>query len=189
MSPALTRRRFLQLASQAAAARAILPAAAAAPPIKPASRPLRVVVVGAGLAGLATALDLVDAGHDVTILEAQMRPGGRVLTFRQPFADGLYAEMGAGRIPNIQDWTLRYVERFGLSLTPFWPESYDEAEVVGGRRAVRASGSPLDLSAFPLTLTETERSLGLDAIAGTIFGPLVGLAGDPRAASWPPEAL
>ncbi|TDD96399.1 phytoene desaturase family protein [Jiangella asiatica] len=38
----------------------------------------RVVVVGAGLAGLCTALALSDFGHDVTVLEAADRPGGQL---------------------------------------------------------------------------------------------------------------
>jgi hydroxysqualene dehydroxylase len=41
---------------------------------------VRAVVVGGGLAGLAAALDLVDAGHDVTLLEARPTLGGAVQT-------------------------------------------------------------------------------------------------------------
>ena len=58
------------------------------------SRPGRVLVLGAGLAGLAAAWELVEAGHDVTIIEARSRPGGRILTLRESFADGLHAEAG-----------------------------------------------------------------------------------------------
>jgi monoamine oxidase len=54
-----------------------------------------VLVLGAGLAGLAAAYELKKAGYAVTVIEARTRPGGRVLTYRDPFADGLYAEMGA----------------------------------------------------------------------------------------------
>lgn len=45
----------------------------------------RVVVVGAGLAGLSAALHLRGSGHDVTVLERNDHPGGRVGTYR--FAD------------------------------------------------------------------------------------------------------
>ncbi len=55
--------------------------------------PKRVVVIGAGLAGLAAGYELMKAGHDVIVLEARNRPGGRVYTLRN-FADGLYAEAG-----------------------------------------------------------------------------------------------
>ena len=54
-----------------------------------------VVAIGAGAAGLAAVTELVARGHTVTVLEAQERPGGRIRTLRQPFADGLYVEEGA----------------------------------------------------------------------------------------------
>src|SRR3954452_22406423 len=60
----------------------------------------RVVVLGAGLSGLVAGSELQQAGHDVAVLEARMRPGGRVLTIRDPFADGLFADAGATRIPD-----------------------------------------------------------------------------------------
>jgi len=41
---------------------------------------MRTVVVGGGLAGLAAALELVDAGHEVTLLEARPTLGGKVQT-------------------------------------------------------------------------------------------------------------
>ena len=62
-------------------------------------RRLRVVVVGAGMAGLVAADALLRAGHEPVVLEAQQRVGGRVYTLREPFAAGLYAEAGAMRIP------------------------------------------------------------------------------------------
>jgi len=46
------------------------------------------------------AYELTHAGHDVTILKAQMRPGARLLTLWEPFSDGLYAGAGAARIPD-----------------------------------------------------------------------------------------
>ena len=48
---------------------------------------MRVVVVGGGLAGLAAALELVDAGHDVTLYEARPTLGGKVQTLPEREGD------------------------------------------------------------------------------------------------------
>ena len=53
---------------------------------------MRVVVVGAGLAGLRTAVRLRDAGVSVRVVEAADSVGGRVRTVRDPFDGGQYAE-------------------------------------------------------------------------------------------------
>lgn len=50
----------------------------------------QVVIVGAGLTGLVTALELTEQGVDCVVLEAAARPGGRVGTFT--FPDGALAE-------------------------------------------------------------------------------------------------
>ena len=81
----------------------------------------KVMIIGAGLAGLTAACELKQAGHDVTGLEAQRRAGGRVRTLRDPFTEGLYAEAGATRIPDHHQFTLKYAELFGLTLDPFEP--------------------------------------------------------------------
>jgi Flavin containing amine oxidoreductase/Sodium:sulfate symporter transmembrane region len=81
-----------------------------------ATTPRRVVVVGAGIAGLVAAHELLRAGHDPFILEARGRVGGRVYTLRESFASGLHAEAGAMRIPRAHDLSLAYVERIHLVL-------------------------------------------------------------------------
>src|SRR5690606_29961560 len=53
-----------------------------------------VVVVGAGVAGLAAAQALLDAGLDVRVLEARGRVGGRVHTYRDPLSP-VPIELGA----------------------------------------------------------------------------------------------
>ena len=104
--------------------------------LPPASRPLRVVVVGAGMSGLAAAYELLRAGHDVTVLEARERVGGRVLTLRDPFAPGHSAEAGAARIPPEHDLTLGYARHFGLELDPFYPDDGLYLQVRSGDRAL-----------------------------------------------------
>src|ERR1700746_4149970 len=81
----------------------------------------RLVILGAGRAGWAAGWELKSAGHDVTILEAQLHPGGRVHTIREGLSDDLYAEAGAGRIPGSHMITLEWVKNFGLELEPFRP--------------------------------------------------------------------
>ncbi len=78
-------------------------------------RSKKIIVIGAGLAGLTAAYELTLAGHDVTVLEARNRAGGRVLTVRD-FADDLYAEAGGEWVEHNHDYMHRYVEEFGLGL-------------------------------------------------------------------------
>lgn len=59
------------------------------------TREADVVVIGAGLAGLAAARALTDAGYDVIVLEARSRIGGRLVTDRSL---GVPFEVGAGWI-------------------------------------------------------------------------------------------
>lgn len=53
---------------------------------------MRVAIVGAGLAGLSTAIELVDAGHEVEIFEARPFVGGKVGSWVDK--DGNHIEMG-----------------------------------------------------------------------------------------------
>ena len=100
-----------------------------------AARPARVVVVGAGMAGLVAAAQLARAGHDPVVVEAQQRVGGRVLTIREPFAPGLWAEAGAMRIPRSHLLTMALVDRYGLATEPFTMDNPEAYCFFGGRRA------------------------------------------------------
>lgn len=52
---------------------------------------MRIVVIGAGLGGLAAALRLKARGHDVTVVEKLDQPGGRAIVFRR---DGFTFDAG-----------------------------------------------------------------------------------------------
>src|SRR4029077_9517667 len=79
-----------------------------------------VLVMGGGIAGLSCAYELMKRGHDVTVLEASGRAGGHVRTSHDPFADGLYADLGAEHFyyPGYTDYW-RYLKEFSLTPIPY----------------------------------------------------------------------
>ena len=74
----------------------------------------KVVVLGAGLAGLTAAWELVQTGHEVIVVEARNRSGGRVLTLREGFTPGLTAEAGGMSFNDNYFNLLRYVKLFNI---------------------------------------------------------------------------
>jgi monoamine oxidase len=87
----LTRRGFL---GGAAAALALAGCAPARSLRRPLQSDARVVIVGAGIAGLTAGYRLQQAGVKSRILEAQERVGGRMCSLRGFFPDGQVAELG-----------------------------------------------------------------------------------------------
>jgi len=81
--------------------------------------PKNIMIIGAGMAGLVAGSLLKDAGHKITIIEANDRIGGRILTKRNPFFNNQYVELGAMRIPSIHHLTLEYIHKFKLPLNEF----------------------------------------------------------------------
>jgi monoamine oxidase len=78
----------------------------------------RVAVVGAGFAGLAAAIDLVEAGVDVLVLEARDRVGGRVWSepLDGPGGTGPVIERGAEFVLAGYDSMRAWLDRYGLAL-------------------------------------------------------------------------
>ncbi|CAN5162740.1 flavin monoamine oxidase family protein [soil metagenome] len=115
-----------------------------------------IVVIGAGLSGLVVARDLALAGRDVVVLEAQARPGGRILTLRSPIADGAYVECGATHVigdPELLD-LLRAV---GVAVVkPKPPRGLATVEYFGGKRVRLDPGTP---PTERVVLDEAERKL------------------------------
>ena len=170
----LDRRQFIRSA-------AALPGVLA---LQQSSRP-RVIVLGAGLAGLSAASELDRAGLDVVILEARVRAGGRVYTLREPFSDGLYAEAGAARIQDSHAFTMRYVKEFNLSLDPFFPAEGSSVVRVAGKRFIVPPRMSADLAQVPLEFTDEERKGGMRGALGKYLFSHLGEIGDPLATDWP----
>jgi monoamine oxidase len=103
-----------------------------------------VIVIGAGLAGLACATDLVARGADVTVLEARDRVGGRVFSHR--FANGQVCERGAEFIDGQHHAVLELAAELGLAISDR-RDPPDERVLVDafGRFGTLAAASPMQL--------------------------------------------
>ena len=144
-SPNWTRRGFLEAVGRAGGAAAVyetmvamgmlrVPSAFAGPPdLAPThGAGKRVVILGAGIAGLTAAYELNRGGFEVILLEAKERAGGRSYTVRRGytieentgtvqtcrFDEGrdFYLNAGPGRLPYHHTAILHYCTLFGIDL-------------------------------------------------------------------------
>jgi monoamine oxidase len=176
-----TRRQWLlgaaSLALGACGAARRAPRASGASGVRP------VAVLGAGLAGLVAALDLVQSGRDVVVLEAQSRPGGRILTLRSPFSDAEFVEAGAAHVVGDPD-LLAVMASVGIGVVkPRPPRGLATIEYFGRQRSRFEPGQePPDRHA----LSEAERSLDFVGRLTKYFGLV---KGTDAALPWPPPSL
>ncbi len=122
-----------------------------APELAGAPKGVRVLVLGAGIAGLVAAYELRKAGYEVQVLEYNSRVGGRNWTLRGgdvytelggatqkvEFDDGLYFNPGPWRIPYHHHALLDYCRKFGVALEPFVQINHNayvhSADAFGGK--------------------------------------------------------
>jgi len=145
----LTRRSFLKTTSVATSLASISPLTISSI-FSASSDDKRIIVVGAGLAGLSCAYELDQAGFNVILIEARSRPGGRVRTYRDPFDDNLYAEMGAEYVDSTDMYVKEYCKKFDLKVLP--AKQYDGVYVRGQRLTMEGLRSGKDLLPFKGTL-------------------------------------
>ena len=117
---------------------------------------MRVIVIGAGFAGLACADRLVSLGHDVTVLEARDRVGGRVWSQELvPGRTDTVIERGAEFVLSGYDVTQGMAQRFDLPIAPSGMSYYvreprntrsqiTAAEVAETARALRPAAEEAD---------------------------------------------
>jgi monoamine oxidase len=114
----------------------------------PGTRDADLVVVGAGLAGLAAAREAVAAGCSVLVLEARDRVGGRVLN--EDIGGGQIVEVGGQWIGPTQDRIAAIAREVGVDTFPTWNQGENVIEYAG--RLVRYSGTIPALN--PLVLVQ-----------------------------------
>lgn len=107
---------------------------------KPNGKKKDVLVIGAGMAGMVSASILRETGHNVTIVEANTRIGGRVKTFRNSpdkkywEDENLYAEAGAMRLPDFHLLVKEYCEQLNVPLEPFYYVPVDEKQALQNKK-------------------------------------------------------
>jgi monoamine oxidase len=180
----ISRRELLGAAAGAAAA-ASLPSTARADGARHRRR-VDVAVVGAGLAGLTAARELVHRGYSVRVLEARGRVGGA--TLNHPLGAGRVSEVGGQFVGPTQDRVLALARSLGIRTFP----TYDRGRNVyfkSGERSFFEDRPPLgSVPPDPDILPDLARGAGsLDTLSREI--PLDAPWTASRAAEWDAQTL
>jgi monoamine oxidase len=142
----------------------------------------RVIVLGAGMSGLAAAYQLRSRGHDVVVLEARPTPGGRVSTMRKGFKHGQHVEAGAMFIQGHHHTLRRYIELVGLRMTVI--EGGGPANLGVYIRGQRIDKPSVPTAKFPVALNADE-NVGYVGLMMKYLVPGMQQIGNPVDPGWP----
>ncbi|MEO7020505.1 MAG: flavin monoamine oxidase family protein [Ktedonobacteraceae bacterium] len=154
-------------------------------PISSSALPTRqadVVIIGAGLAGLTAARELVKAGVDVVVLEARDRVGGR--TYSRATSDGTILDLGGQWIGPTQDHLAALAEEVGATTFPTYNNGKN-IEYYNDERHIYEGAIP---TYDPMVMMETvEAMLELNLMAQEV--PLETPWTAPKAAEWDSQTV
>ncbi len=136
----VTRREFLKGSAAAGAALLLSGPRVLAQRAQPSGK--KIVIIGAGLAGLTAGHELKAAGYDVTLLEARDRVSGRVVSFNN-FVPGRWVEGGGELIGSNHPLWAAYAKKFGLELLEVPDTSADWPVVIDGKLLTDSEAEPL----------------------------------------------
>jgi monoamine oxidase len=122
----------------------------------------RIVVVGAGLAGLTCAYRLGQAGYTAQLFEASGRVGGRCWTLRGAFADGQIVEHGGELIDQGHDAVRHLAQELGLRL-----DNLLRAEVNGTELLASFDGAPYTYAEITDDLKQAWQKIHMDVSAAS----------------------
>ncbi|CUU03993.1 monoamine oxidase [Armatimonadetes bacterium GBS] len=145
----LSRREFLKRAAALTATAFVTPYLTATAQARPRST-ARIVIVGAGMAGLSAMYHLHREGYSATLYEASQRAGGRIYSAQGIFAPELTTELGGEFIDSIHDDMLEFARLFELELIDtmaptetgletryfFDGQGYTEAQIIEALRSI-----------------------------------------------------
>ncbi|SEN30269.1 flavin monoamine oxidase family protein [Lihuaxuella thermophila] len=151
--------------------------------LKKTHSPKKIIIVGAGMAGLVAASLLKEAGHNVKILEATERVGGRVYTVRSPFTEGQYLDLGPMRIPSIHDLTLEYIRKFRLPVNPFINVTPNDIIYVNGiKTRLNAYERNADILGYPVAPLEKGKTA--EQLVLPLLKPVIDLINQNPSENW-----
>ncbi|MEJ2762587.1 FAD-dependent oxidoreductase [Photobacterium sp. MCCC 1A19761] len=121
--------------------------------------PKNILIVGCGIAGMVSATLLKQAGHNVTIVEAANRVGGRIKTFRNTPEkryfedDNLTGEAGAMRIPDMHKLVQFLIEDTGVDKQLFLNRAVSKTDATSDKltHPMCDNDGNVDLSNLPAT--------------------------------------
>ena len=182
----ITRRGLLGSAA-AGTAMTVMPTAGSAQATEPALHAADVVVVGAGLAGLTAARELVARGRSVLVLEARDRVGGRVLS--HGLRGGSYSELGGMFTGPTQNHIQALARDLGVALFPTYNTGNNVFIGGDGRREEFPSDTPLGTApADPLVAPDIALAVAqLDEMATQV--PVDAPWTSPHAEEWDRQTL
>jgi monoamine oxidase len=145
--------------------------------------PKKIIIVGAGMAGLVAASLLKDAGHNVIVIEASERVGGRVYTLRSPLTGDQHIDVGPMRIPSIHYLTLAYIQKFRLPVNLFINTTPNDLLYVNGvKTRLNSYQRNPDILNFPVASHEKGKTnLELFNLA---VGPIVNFINQDPKRNW-----
>jgi monoamine oxidase len=152
--------------------------------LKRINTPKRIIVAGAGMAGLVSASLLQAAGHDVHILESSQRVGGRIFTIRTPFTHGNHLEAGAMRFPETHKLVMEYIRKFNLPTQEFInSQPHDLIYVNGVMTDNKTYEKNPDLLGFPVT--NNEKGKTAEQLMKYALQPLIDFIEQDPKKNWP----
>src|SRR4051795_7338021 len=185
---AITRRKLIQTGAATGAAGAISATPALAAKHKRPRRRADVIVVGAGLAGLTAARNVLKGGHSVIVMEAANRVGGR--TLNEDIGGGEIADLGGTFVGPTQDHVIALIKELGIPTFPTYNAGDNVFIRSDGRRETFASNTPV----FGTAPSDPE--IAPDIVA--VVGQLDSMASEvdvkqpwahPNAAQWDSQTL
>ena len=159
------------------------------PELKGGAKNTKIVILGAGLAGMTAAYELSKAGYQVQVLEARSFAGGRCQTARKGFKhtdlignsqtcefdEGHYINHGPWRIPYHHRSTLHYTKQFGVPLESFVNDN-DASYVYFEKASGPLAGKPVRKGEIAADIRGyTAEVVAKAASQGQLDAPLSGL--------------